>query len=642
MMERTNFILEETADTRNLNMDSLVGYLQIVGEKGEEMLKDFIINYMILINGDSKGYSSLHVDGRLINKTIFSVFYDLGIIFPFNLGSDPVYDPFLFQKLKDFYNDCGFHPGKKFTRNIVIRYKGKLELLKKLTIRVEDDVDTFLRLYCGKANGVDGLKELIHNLSSLKRKSERDQFAQNVDRELIRELLDCMKLDYVNHRILEKVPEISPNTRNIIEEIDLIINPTALGEVRPGYEDRANLEKKIKDAFKNYRRLPLSRIRDLKVGKNLHMPSCQMNNGEYDYLLNHEFLEAVREQDGETPRIITYEQKKYLVFRGTWKRSFLGTRWNPREEHKFSHIHYYFLEIEEESLDEIETIANKLEKCLHGIVAKRFFIKDCIKEQLETGEKLALEDKYYKYYELLKEKNDWPQEMNIEPPEFDPIPKYGGLILATLSISAKHNIPLSREFIQSYLKKIEIETLLSLGDEEVIRAFSCFKNGSISFKSLYAVLKQQYAEDKSIMERLRYLGLMLTKLLPAGYISQNTRPLKLITLFDERKSLCEGYVLILGFLFHLWQDIFPELLGADIRLYLIPYRVLNDVIEGTEFRESHTFITIRIDGELYVIDPTKRISDKTVKRNEGLEDLLRKEGYWRSYRIMRIEEMHHG
>lgn len=442
-------------------------------------------------------------------------------------------------------------------------------------------------------------------------------------------------LDYVSHEIKEKKHKINPNTKNIIEEIDSIF----LNEMKPNYVDEVELERKIKHAFKNHNRFEPSR-KMLRIGKSHHGHSCEMNEGEYDYLLNLEYLEAVKELDG-IARIVTCDQKNYLVFRGTSLRSFLGNRWDPHEEYRYSHVHYYFMEIKMENLNDIEGITKKLEKSLHGVVAKRFPIEDCIRDQLEVEEEMALNERYVRHYELVKEARSQLGDMNMEPPQIEPIPKYGGLILTTLSISCKPNIPLTKEDIQSYLEKIEIETLLNLGDFEIRKALYSFKNAGFSFEDLYKILSQQYSEGKRLKERLRLLSSKLTELIPTGYISENTRPLQLKTILNEKKCICEGYVIILGLLFHFWQDIFPELLNNDVYFCLFQNETLNDVVKGAKFREPHMIVVVRIDNRLEVVDPTNRISDETIRRNKGLEELLQGEGYKKIYKIRKIEEIRH-
>lgn len=614
-------------------------YVQLVGEEGAEMLMNFIINYMVRMNNDPKEGFHLVIDGRLINKTVLSIFYDLGIIIPFDLGADPAYNPLLYQKLGELYHDCGFHPGKDFCRSIVIGDEKRLEIVKKKAEQAMDEVDTYLKVYCGKTFGVEGLKKRLHNIaSSLRKKSERDKFAKRIDQMLLGELLDSMKLDYKCCQVQDNIHQINPNTKNIIEEIDSILCSIP-NEVRPNYEDQVELERKIKEAFKNSK-LPSRKRGKPRIGKGSYWNSYLTDKGDYDYVLNLEFLEAIKEKQG-TARIVTCGERRYLVFRGTWKKSFIGTRWDPEEEHRFSHIHYYFMDVTKESSEKIDGILKKLERCLHGVVAGRFSITEPIKKQLEISEKTALESKYIKFYELLKLKNEWPEDMNFGPFQIGPIPKYGGLIIATLSISCRPNIPLTREDIKYYLKKIEIETLLSWGDYSDVEAIYSFENGSISFKKLYEILNRLCFEGKPLMERLEYLSSKLTELLPPGHMSENTRPLRLKTLLNEKKSLCEGYVLLLGFIFHLWQNIFPELFEADIRFYLLPNEILNNVVRESEFREPHMFVAIKINDGLKIIDPTNRISESMVRRNKGLQELLQEEGFWRSFRIRKIEEESH-
>lgn len=607
------------------------GYLQEVGEYGEEMLLDFIIDYMVHINNDPR--EAYHVDGLTINKTALDIFYDLGIILPFNFGRAPVYNPLIFKKLENFCFDCGFHPGKYFSKSIVIRERKRLELNKKNIDRMKYEVDTYLKVYCGMT--LKGLMDRLDNVAaSLKGKTEKDQFAKKVDQKHIGELTDSMKMDYMINQVEDRIHEIDPNTRNIIEEIDSILQPIP-NRLRPIYEDKVDMERKIKEAFKKSR-LPSTRERKLRIRKEAHWRS-----EEFDYVLNREFLEAAKEEDG-TAKVVVCDGKRYLVFRGTWKRTFIGTRWDPKEEYNISHVHYYFMDVTEESSEKIEGFVKKLERCLYGIVAKRFPITEWIRDQLETDEKTALENKWLRFYQLSKQRNEWSGDMNPVPPQFDPIPKYARLVLATLAIKSEPNIPLTGEEIEQYLEKIEIETLISWGNYEISEILCSFENDSPSFKELYEILSRHYFEGKPLVERLRYLSSALTGLLPAGYISENTRPLRLKTLLSEKKSCCEGYVLVLGFLFHLWQNIFPELLEADIRLYLLPDEILNSVVREYEFKEPHMFITVKINDRPEIVDPTNRIWNRMIRKNAGLGELLQEDEYFRSYRIRKIGGESHG
>ena len=147
-MEKTDVVVEKRYLRSYVGNDifDFALYVQMVGEEGAETLMNFIINYMELMNNDPKEEFHLVIDGRLINKTVLSIFYDLGIIIPFDLGADPAYNPLLFQKLGELYYDCGFHPGKDFCRSIVIRDEERLEIVKKKVEQAMDEVDTYLNV----------------------------------------------------------------------------------------------------------------------------------------------------------------------------------------------------------------------------------------------------------------------------------------------------------------------------------------------------------------------------------------------------------------------------------------------------------------------------------------------------------------
>lgn len=283
-------------------------------------------------------------------------------------------------------------------------------------------------------------------------------------------------------------------------------------------------------------------------------------------------------------------------------------------------------------LNEIERVVKTLERCLHLVFAKRFLISRGIRNQL-ADEKKLLADRYIKHYELLKVKRNELREVDFQSISCDPVPSYGGLILATLSISSEPNF-MTKKGIQIYLGNVENETLLAWGNPNIREFWKDF-----SFEDLYADLCSYYVKGESLSNRLKYIELKLAELFQAGRISENTRPLRLEILFKEKRSNCEGYVLLLGFLFHLWQKIFPELFNAEIRFYLVPNEILNKFIKGTKFREPHMFVGVRIDDYLQIIDPTRVISNETAKRNKGFEKFLQNTRYyWKHCRVRKIEE----
>ena len=631
-MNERDLIYEDTLS--NSYNQRIINYLLWLDENREEILMDFFIKYTVLINNMSRASPPVNIDGRFINKTFLKFCDDLGIVLPISLGSDPVYNSLLFSKFGELEEVCGFHPGIELHHSISVD-KNTSSKFSEVIGKTEKDVHSILQYHFGNYMGVKRPKEIIQDMVWGRTKPEIDQFARyTVDMKMVGEFLVNMKLDYVNQRINEKIHLINPNTKNIIEEIDAILS----GESEREYIDCVDLERELKDIFRNYKRKSFSRKKrkGIAVGDSHHGPSCEMNNGNYEYFLNHEYLEAIKDQNGKG-KIITYKGKEYLIFRGTCMRSFLGVRLDHREEYRFSHVHYYFLEIEVENRDKI---VRKLEKYLHGVVAKRFLIDSSIRSKIEANEKEILKKRYIKHYELVKELMNELEDVNFDSIHCDPLPAYGGLILATFCISSRPNIPMGREQIQSYLAQIEIETLLSLGNSENIEVIHSFENG-LSFRNLYRRLCTLYLEGKHITERLKYLEMGLRELLPVGYISENTRPLQLKTLLKGKKSNCEGYVLLIGVLLHLWQNIFPELLGTDIRLYLFPHQTLDGVLRETKFREPHMFVAIKINGELEVIDPTNMILNRMIKENRMFKKLLQEHGYWKSYRIRKIEESDH-
>lgn len=194
--ERADVILEnETMKYSHADIQSeYISYLHILDEEREKILLDFIVEYMILINNEQKSASTLNIDGRLINKIYLLFCYKQGITIPFVLGADPAYDPLLFSKLKEFHSACGFHPGLEFTRSILVDKK-KLKELKENLHQMEREVDTILDLHFRWNLGVTGLREFIYRIvSSLEKKTEKDQLAKAIDQELIDGLLDSMKL----------------------------------------------------------------------------------------------------------------------------------------------------------------------------------------------------------------------------------------------------------------------------------------------------------------------------------------------------------------------------------------------------------------------------------------------------------------